>query len=152
MFWNVLVILEVINTPFRKRSSVDRLIAQASRISTASRLASTAVDASLEAEIVNFIDPTTDAVGELARVRLEAVRIGISTTLNRPAVVQDDIVVASCLEALLDDVVGASHHLVLGDVAVVRVPAVPAHGRQSSGTVIVGKCPYGWQSSQSKDT
>jgi len=92
--------------------------------------AAIAVDAQLQVQAVNVIGDRLDAVRESQGVGLQRpVRVA-RRVLDRPAIVDVDVLVAGVAHAGRHHRVGRALDEVLVDVALELVPAVPAHRRQ----------------------
>src|SRR5690242_1987517 len=92
---------------------------------------------------MDIVGERHDAGGESFWVG-DDVASGVAADL--PAIVNDDVFVASVFHAAADEGVGSGPDEILGDVAAETVPTVPAHGRSESEAVVQGA--RGWNAKE----
>lgn len=97
-----IIILQIINPPARKRIRIYRLEPLTARIPPARVLPRGGIHPKPQTQRVQVIRNSSNAIGELSRVRNERIaRAGPPP--GAPAIVQDDIVVAQVFEAIVDN-------------------------------------------------
>src|SRR5581483_11968899 len=121
------VVLEVVHAPGGEAVGVGALVAEAAGVAGAGLCAGVLVDAQFQAEGVHVGGGAGDAVGELGRVRHQLP--GGVAVLQKPAVVDVDVLVAGGLHPVVVHGQGGGLDQRLGDVTAVRVPVVEPHLR-----------------------
>lgn len=134
-----------------ERLSIDILIAERSWVFSACGVSSTRVDASLKTHAVQDRYQSADGVWGSRHVRPDLMGRVLSTVFNRPAIIDDNIVLSDIIEAFAHNLIRDLHDFVGIDVAVVCVPAVPAHGRWATGPVFMVQCRAGGGQAECKD-
>src|SRR5262249_43529951 len=125
--------LDVVDAPRGEGHRVLHLVILGAGPMAAGLGAAVAVDAELQALVVNVVGDGLDAVGKRRRVRLQRAVGGARR--QRPAVVDVHVLVAGVLHAAGHHGVGDLTDEVRVDVARELVPAVPPHRRRGGQPV-----------------
>jgi hypothetical protein len=128
-----IVVLQAVNSPRRKRRRINRFISNAGRITCASLGSGTGVDSNLQTHGMDVVCKTTDALWKLGGIWRDPAGGVIPSRLDRPAIIDVDVLVASGLEAFVDDVLGGRQEAGFVDVAAVGIPAIPSLQEQGGG-------------------
>src|SRR5438067_933864 len=93
-----LKVILTVNAPSRPGSGINALVTDTCRITGTCLCTGTAVDANLEAQVMNLVCKARDAIRESVRIGNQLVRLSVAATLHRPAIVEIDIFITGILQ------------------------------------------------------
>ena len=121
------VVFQEIHAPLRKGLRVDELMLEAARVPGTGQVPRTGIHAEFQTFGVDIVRHCLHAVGELLRIRHQAALP--VPLLHRPAIIDDQVLVALLRQPLLHHGVRRLINQLLIDVLPKGVPGIPPHGR-----------------------
>ena len=131
------IVLEVVDTPGGVGVDIDLLVTEGTGSASAGLVASIGVDAELEALGVDVVGESLHAGGETLRIFNDNVSLLI--TVNLPAVIEVEVLVAELEESLLDHDIGSISGELLGNVAAEFLPGVETHLGLEAQAIVEGE-------------
>ena len=131
------IVLEVVDTPGGVGVGIDLLVTEGTGSASAGLVAGIGVETELEALGVDVVGESLHARGEGLGVFNDDVSVVI--TVNLPAVIEVEVLVAELEESLLDHDISSILGELLGNVAAELVPGVETHLRLEAQAVVEGE-------------
>ena len=131
------IVLEVVDTPGGVGVDIDLLVTEGTGSASTGLVAGIGVETELEALGVDVVGESLHAGGETLRIFDD--NVGLWVTVDLPAVVEVEVLVAELEESLLDHGIGGVSGELLGNVAAELVPGVETHLRLEAQAVVEGE-------------
>ncbi len=131
------IVLEVVDTPGGVGVGIDLLVTEGTGSASAGLVAGIGVETELEALGVDVVGESLHARGEGLGVFNDDVSVVI--TVNLPAVIEVEVLVAELEESLLDHDIGSISGELLRDLAMELVPGVETHLGLETQAIVEGE-------------